>query len=182
MTPARPGFVSIFKTVAAAPYLPQTAFANQALVNLIFCFVCIYCASFKANEVPIGYLHELRRQRLYRAVHPRTHCADDQGRGMEPCQESVGQRMADESGNGGIRKCRGAQDSLRGYYIARIDYSYAVNGEYYSGSLERLFFWESSADRFVGSMKGQMVFVRSSPSHPERSALLKQDQPGGWAV
>ncbi len=66
------------------------------------------------------------------------------------------------------------------YYIARIDYSYSVNSEYYSGSLERLFFRESSADRFVGTMKGQMVFVRSNPNHPDRSALLKEDQPGGW--
>jgi hypothetical protein len=65
-------------------------------------------------------------------------------------------------------------------YIARIDYSYTVNGEYYSGYLERLFFLESSADRFVAAMKGQMIFVRSNPSRPERSALLKQDQPGGW--
>ncbi len=65
-------------------------------------------------------------------------------------------------------------------YIARIDYSYSVNGEYYSGYLERLFLLGSSADRFVAAMKGQMVFVRSNPNRPERSALLKQDQPGGW--
>ena len=65
-------------------------------------------------------------------------------------------------------------------YIGRIDYSYSVNGEYYSGYLERLFLRERSADRFVSTMKGQMVFVRSNPNHPERSALLKQDQPGGW--
>lgn len=67
-------------------------------------------------------------------------------------------------------------------YIARIDYSYSVNGEYYSGYHQRLFFLESSADRFVAALKGQMVFVRSNPNHPERSALLKQDQPGGWPV
>ena len=65
-------------------------------------------------------------------------------------------------------------------YIARIDYSYSVNGEYYSGYLERVFFREGLADRFVANMKGQMVFVRSNPRHPERSALLGQDQPGGW--
>jgi hypothetical protein len=65
-------------------------------------------------------------------------------------------------------------------YFARIDYSYSVNGEYYSGHLERLFFLESSADKFVAAMKSQMVFVRSHPTHPERSAMLKQDQPGGW--
>jgi hypothetical protein len=65
-------------------------------------------------------------------------------------------------------------------YIARIDYSYSVNGEYYSGYLERLFLLESSADKFVAAMKGQMVFVRSNPNRPELSALLQQDQPGGW--
>ncbi len=66
------------------------------------------------------------------------------------------------------------------YYVARVDYSYSVNGEYYSGYLEKLFFRENSADKFVASMKGQLVFVRSNPSHPDRSALLKQDQPGSW--
>jgi hypothetical protein len=65
-------------------------------------------------------------------------------------------------------------------YIARIDYSYSVNGEYYSGYLERVFFLERSADRFVAAMKGQMVFVRSNPNRPGRSTLLQQDQPGGW--
>jgi hypothetical protein len=68
------------------------------------------------------------------------------------------------------------------YYIARIDYSYSVNGEYYSGSLMRAFFRERSADKFVDSLKGQMVFVRSHPNYPERSALLKQDQSTGWPV
>jgi hypothetical protein len=66
------------------------------------------------------------------------------------------------------------------YYVARIDYSYSVNGEYFSGYLERVFVWESSADKFVAAMKGHSVFVRSNPNHPERSALLKEDQPGGW--
>ena len=66
------------------------------------------------------------------------------------------------------------------YYLARIDYSYSVNGEYFSGYLERTFLRESSADKFVATMKGQMIFVRSHPTRPERSALLKQDQPGGW--
>ncbi len=68
------------------------------------------------------------------------------------------------------------------YYIARIDYSYSFNNEYYSGNFERVFLRESSADRFVSSMKGQIVFVRSNPSRPERSALLKQDQSGEWAA
>lgn len=66
------------------------------------------------------------------------------------------------------------------YYIARLDYSYSVNNEYYSGHFERLFLRESSVDRFVAAMKGQPIFVRSHPHRPERSALLTQDQPGGW--
>jgi len=68
------------------------------------------------------------------------------------------------------------------YYIARIDYSFSVDGEYYSGYLQRAFFRESSADNFVSVLKGRMLFVRSNPRHPERSALLGQDQPGGWPV
>jgi len=66
------------------------------------------------------------------------------------------------------------------YYVARIDYSYCFNNENYSGYSERVFLRESSADRFVSSMKGQALFVRANPNRPERSALLRQDQPGGW--
>jgi len=66
------------------------------------------------------------------------------------------------------------------YYVARIDYSYSVNNEYYSGFFERVFLRESSADRFVDTVKGQVIFIRSHPNRPERSALLGQDQPGGW--
>jgi hypothetical protein len=68
------------------------------------------------------------------------------------------------------------------YYIARVDYSYSVHGEYYSGCLMRAFFRERSADKFVESLKGQMVFVRSNSLHPERSALLRHDQSGRWPV
>lgn len=66
------------------------------------------------------------------------------------------------------------------YYIARIDYSYSVNNEYFSGYFERTFLREGSADRFVARLKGQPVFVRAHPHQPERSAVLNQDQPGGW--
>lgn len=66
------------------------------------------------------------------------------------------------------------------YYVATIHYSYSVNNEYYSGHFERAFMRESSADRFVATMKGQTIFVRSNPRRPDRSALLNQDQPGGW--
>jgi len=63
------------------------------------------------------------------------------------------------------------------YYVARIDYSYSVSNEYYSGYFEKVFLRESSADRFVDGMKNQIVIVRSNPTRPERSAFLKQDQP-----
>jgi Protein of unknown function (DUF3592) len=64
------------------------------------------------------------------------------------------------------------------YYIARIDYSYSVNGEYYSGYFEKVFLRESSADGFVESKKGQSVFVRAHPDRPERSVLREEDQMG----
>lgn len=66
------------------------------------------------------------------------------------------------------------------YFVATVHYSYSVNNEYYSGSFEKIFLRESSADRFLNNRKGQMIFVRSNPNRPERSAFLMQDQPGGW--
>ncbi len=64
------------------------------------------------------------------------------------------------------------------YYVARIDYSYSVNNEYYSGFFERVFLRESSADRFVAAVKGQVIFIRSHPNRPERSALLAAGSAG----
>jgi hypothetical protein len=66
------------------------------------------------------------------------------------------------------------------YFVATIYYSYSVSNEYYSGNFERAFLRESAANRFVNSMKDQMIFVRSNPKHPDRSAILRQDQPTGW--
>jgi hypothetical protein len=68
------------------------------------------------------------------------------------------------------------------YYVAKIGYCYSVNNESHSGYFERVFFREKSAEGFVTAMKGQVVFVRSNPERPEHSAMLKQDQPGGWAA
>ncbi len=62
------------------------------------------------------------------------------------------------------------------YFVATISYSYSVNNEYYSGNFEKAFLRESAADRFVNCLKDQMIFVRSNPNRPERSAILKQDQ------
>lgn len=68
------------------------------------------------------------------------------------------------------------------YFVATVHYSYYVNNEYFAGQFERAFLHEQSADRFVRDLKGQTVVVRHHPHRPERSALLKHDQPGGWAV
>ncbi len=68
------------------------------------------------------------------------------------------------------------------YFVATVHYSYSVNNEYYSGQFEKAFLREGSADRFVGGLKGQMIMIRHHPHRPERSAILRQDQPGGWAV
>ena len=46
--------------------------------------------------------------------------------------------------------------------------------------LEALRSWMHANVAFVATKKGQMIFVRSNPRRPDRSALLKQDQPGGW--
>jgi hypothetical protein len=90
-------------------------------------------------------------------------------RGWPTCQGTV------ESGGVEQRRVRYVS-----YYIAQIQYSYSVDGEYYSGSLQRSFFNESPAYKFVDTLKGQRLFVRRNANHPERSALLKQDQPGIW--
>jgi hypothetical protein len=66
------------------------------------------------------------------------------------------------------------------YFVATIYYSYSVNSEYHSGNFERAFLRESTANHFVNSIKDQMVFVRSNPNHPEKSAILKQDQLTTW--
>jgi hypothetical protein len=68
------------------------------------------------------------------------------------------------------------------YFVATIYYSYTVNNEYYSGNFERAFLRESAAHRFANRVKDQMIFVRSNPNNPQKSAVLKQDQPTGWPV
>jgi hypothetical protein len=66
------------------------------------------------------------------------------------------------------------------YFVATIYDSYSVNNEYYSGNFERALLREVAASRFVNSLKDPMIFVRSNPHDPEKSAILKPDQPTGW--
>lgn len=68
------------------------------------------------------------------------------------------------------------------YYIAQMAYSYAVNGEYFSGYYEKMFLRESSADKFAADLKGRPAFIRHKGSSPDVSTLLKEDQQSVWPL
>jgi len=68
----------------------------------------------------------------------------------------------------------------RSFFEVTMQYSYAAHNEYYSGEFMRVFDDEGSADQFVNSLKGQTILVRTNPNRPDKSTLLKQDQPAGW--
>ncbi len=68
------------------------------------------------------------------------------------------------------------------YYLAQMAYSYAVDGEYYSGYYERIFLRESSAQKFADELKGKPAFVRHKASSAEVSTLLREDQPSVWPM
>jgi hypothetical protein len=61
-------------------------------------------------------------------------------------------------------------------------YSYAVNGEYFSGYYEKRFFRESSADKFAAELKRRPAFIRHKASSPEVSTLLREDQHSVWPL
>jgi len=66
----------------------------------------------------------------------------------------------------------------RGSPWAEIDYSYAVNGEYYAGRFVRgVFNNANEAQAYVDSMgKGRRLIVRYSPSDFEKSVVRDEDQ------
>lgn len=68
------------------------------------------------------------------------------------------------------------------YYVAQMAYSYAVNGEYFSGYYEKMFLRESSADKFAADLKGRPAFIRHKGSSPDVSTLLKEDQQSVWPL
>jgi hypothetical protein len=68
------------------------------------------------------------------------------------------------------------------YYSGQLSYSYSVSGEYYSGFHDKLFFRESSAERFIAELKGKPTFVRHKPSNPEVSTILREDQQSVWPL
>lgn len=61
-----------------------------------------------------------------------------------------------------------------------LTYSYAVNGDYYSGVWAIKTRNEKLADELASQWKGRSIVVRYSPTNHEVSALLKDDQIGGF--
>jgi hypothetical protein len=61
-----------------------------------------------------------------------------------------------------------------------LTYSYAANGEYYSGSYSIRARKEQQAEELAVQWKGRSVAVRYSPADHKISVLLKDDQVGGF--
>lgn len=66
------------------------------------------------------------------------------------------------------------------YYVVQAAYSYAVDGEYYSGFYDNTFWRARSADNFAADMRGKPAFIRHKPNSPQVSALLREDQQTLW--
>jgi hypothetical protein len=64
-------------------------------------------------------------------------------------------------------------------YIATLTYSYAVQGQYYSGVLRRNFMLQSRAEKWTGRyVSGLPLTVRYNPAHPKDSVLFEDEQVG----
>jgi hypothetical protein len=76
-----------------------------------------------------------------------------------------------------------AQSAEGRYHIlpwaGELTYSYAADGEYYSGVHRMEALTEKRAERMIDGWKGRVVVVRYSPSRHDVSVLLRSDQPGG---
>jgi hypothetical protein len=68
------------------------------------------------------------------------------------------------------------------YYIAQMSYSYAVEGDYYSGFYEKAFLRQESAQKFTDELKGKPAFVRHKPNSPATSVILREDQQSVWPL
>src|ERR1035438_5882664 len=85
------------------------------------------------------------------------------------------------SAQGTIMRIRvqSSTDSWIQPWVARLSYTYIVNGEYYSGFHSIRARSERRAEDKMAGWKGRMVVVRYSPARHDLSTLLKSDQPGG---
>jgi len=68
------------------------------------------------------------------------------------------------------------------YYSAQMSYSYAAEGEYYSGFYKKVFFHESSAEKLIDQLKGRDTFVRHKRASPQVSTILREDQQSIWPL
>ena len=68
------------------------------------------------------------------------------------------------------------------YYSAQMSYSYAAEGEYYSGFYEKVFFRESSAEKLIDQLKGRGTVVRHKRTSPAVSIILREDQQSVWPL
>jgi hypothetical protein len=63
------------------------------------------------------------------------------------------------------------QGGLLSPYELQIAYSYRAGGDWYSGFDSRRFDRESEAEKGGLALRGQSVFVRYNPQHPEESVV-----------
>jgi hypothetical protein len=73
----------------------------------------------------------------------------------------------------------GGQPGAAAYY-AEVRYSYAVQGQAFSGALRHRFMLKGRADKWVGGYtNGIPLTIRYNPSNPEDSVLFEDEQVGG---
>lgn len=71
----------------------------------------------------------------------------------------------------------GQVEQGRNFYVATLRYSYSADGEFWSGSLNRMFYSEQDADDYLAAHRsGTKVAVRYHPGKPEKSVVLMRDQ------
>lgn len=68
------------------------------------------------------------------------------------------------------------------YAVGELDYSYIVDGEYYSGRISRQYPDEQAAWDFVDAHRDQPVIVRYRDRAAQKSVLLLQDQDFSWGA
>ena len=67
-------------------------------------------------------------------------------------------------------------DRLFGGYLAELSYSYAANGDYYSGIYHRRFRRNKRAEEFLERFPRETIIpIHYSPAKPEISVVLTHD-------
>ncbi len=61
--------------------------------------------------------------------------------------------------------------SWKSRFTATIAYSYAVDGDWYAGTVKQIFNDEQKAWEFVDQFKGKQILVRYKPNKPAKSVI-----------